>query len=337
MFFSKHIGDDMFRYLFGPVASRRLGISLGIDLFTEKTCSLNCIYCEAGRTQKLTMVRDEYVPFDDVVAELENYSQKNPSPDYVTFAGSGEPTLYRRIEEVILAVKRIFTSVKVAILTNGTLLSNPAVRGEIMAVDLVIPSLDAVSDAVFERINRPAPGLTVTRHIEGLVLFRNEYKGPIWLEIFIVPGINDTEHEIVLFTDAIKRIQPDRVQLNTLDRPAVEAGIVAAQREKLLLIRDSLAKSDIPVDIIARPTRGKQERKLTLDAVQNVIIRTISRRPCTMDDLEIVTGISERGKLDKLVVDLENAGLLEKRMEVRGEFYLLAGMYNRDSHETKKK
>lgn len=314
----------MYRYLFGPVASRRLGISLGIDLFAEKTCSLNCIYCEAGRTRILTLDRKEYVPCDDVVAELVDYRLNNPSPDYVTFAGSGEPTLYRRIEEVIAAVKRTFPSVKVAILTNGTLFPDPAVRREIMDSDLVIPSLDAVSDTVFQRINRPAPGLTVARHIEGLVLFRNEYKGPIWLEIFIVPGVNDDEHEIRLFTDAIRLIRPDRVHINSLDRPAAEPGVVTAQRERLFLIRDSLSKSGIPVDIIARPPRGPSERTLSTDAARDVIVRTVARRPCTMEDLEVVTGINEHERLKTLVNELVDNGILVKQTQARGEFFLLA-------------
>ena len=186
----------MYQYLFGPVPSRRLGISLGIDLVPMKTCSLNCIYCECGSTTNLTLARREYVPLAEVKAEFLHYMSNHPKPDYITFSGSGEPTLNSFIGEAIHFIGSHETGIPVAVLTNGTLLFDSQVRDELKPASVVMPSLDAATDKVFVKINRPHPRLPVERMIDGLVQFRKEFQGQIWLEIFIVPGINDTEPEL---------------------------------------------------------------------------------------------------------------------------------------------
>lgn len=178
----------MYKYLFGPVPSRRLGMSLGIDLVPHKVCSLNCIYCECGSTTKLTIDRKEYVPYDIVIKELEHYFRNNTAPDYITFSGSGEPTLNSRIGDVIRFIKHNIPGIPIAILTNGTLLYQKQVRKELLEADVVLPSLDAASDLIFRKINRPFHKLNINKYIQGLVNFRNEYKGKIWLEVFIIPG-----------------------------------------------------------------------------------------------------------------------------------------------------
>ena len=182
--------------LFGPVPSRRLGISLGIDLVPMKTCTLNCIYCECGKTSHLTLERKEYVSFEAVKKELTHYLAHHARPNYITFSGSGEPTLNSKIGDVIRFLKDRVPDVPVAVLTNSTLFSRKQVRSDIKHAVVVIPSLDAVTEKIFNKINRPSPRLHVDTIIDGLIRFRKEYSGKIWLEVFIIPGMNDTTAEL---------------------------------------------------------------------------------------------------------------------------------------------
>ena len=221
------------KYLFGPVSSRRLGASLGIDLLPFKTCTLDCVYCECAGTTDLTLCRKEYVPVHDVLAELDEVLQKGPALDYVTFAGSGEPLLHSKIGEIINWIKDHFPFYAVAVLTNGTLLQHKEVRAQLSRADLVVPSLDAVTETMFQKINRPHSNLKCWEVISGLVQFRREYRGEICLEIFIVPGMNDTPAELEQIRHVISSINPDRVQLNTLDRAGAEDWVQPATEEEL--------------------------------------------------------------------------------------------------------
>jgi wyosine [tRNA(Phe)-imidazoG37] synthetase (radical SAM superfamily) len=219
------------KYLFGPVNSRRLGFSLGIDLVPFKTCSLNCIYCECGATTDLTTRIDEYVPTTAVLDELEEYLSSGPALDVVTFSGSGEPTLHRDIGLVIDFIKDRFPRYRVAVLTNATMLWKSEVRRALLRADVVIPSLDAVSEEVFGRMLRPAPGVTASQIVEGLTLFGREYGGAIIVEVFIIPGINDSPDELLRIRETCLAVNPASVQLNRLDRPGAEHGIERAGDE----------------------------------------------------------------------------------------------------------
>ena len=236
----------MYKHLFGPVPSRRLGMSLGVDLVPHKVCSLNCIYCECGATTRLTTARDEYVPLKEVLAELGHFFGHHPDPDYITFSGAGEPTLNSRFGEVLSFIKREKPGIRTAVLTNGTLFSDRDVRRELLQADVVLPSLDAATGAAFRKINRPPKHLTVDTYIAGLVEFRKEYRGEIWLEVFILPGYNDDKENLAALREAILNVKPDRVQLNTLDRPGVIGGLRAATREELEKIASGwdLGKAD---------------------------------------------------------------------------------------------
>ncbi len=220
-------------YLFGPIPSRRLGRSLGIDLLPYKTCTLDCVYCECGSTTNCTRKRKEYVPTEEVIAELDQYLSSAPDLDFITFSGSGEPTLHSKIEEIIEFIKTNYSQYKVALLTNATLFTNPQVIEEVTEVDVIVPSLDAVSEAVFQKINNPAPELTSEEVISGLAELRKNYSGQLWLEMFMIPKVNDTGREIELFRETIVRLDPDQVQLNTLDRPGVKSWVLPVSRPKL--------------------------------------------------------------------------------------------------------
>ena len=232
----------MRKYVFGPINSRRLGKSLGVDLVTAKTCSLDCIYCEARATTNLTMTRMEYVPVAEVIAELEATLREIPAPDYITFSGAGEPTLNSGIGKVIDFIKENHPEYRVCLLSNGLLLGDETLQDELRKLDLIIPSLDASSEEEYLYINRPFPGETLEKLINGLSSFRKNIPVKMALEIFVVPGINDSDESIRRFAEAVKRIQPDAIQLNTLDRRGVIGDLQAAPRETLEKFASVLGK-----------------------------------------------------------------------------------------------
>ena len=305
-----------YRYLFGPVPSRRLGISLGIDLVPHKTCLFNCVYCECGRTTNLTCERREYVPTNEVIAELDEFLATAPDLDYVTFAGSGEPTLHSGIGEIISFIKDRYPHYRVAVLTNSALFTDPDLRAALMRADLVVPSLDAVSEEVFVKINRPSPGITAGQVLEGLLDFAREYTGEVWLEIFIVPGVNDTDKELRLLKDAVIAIEPDRVQVNTLDRPGAEDWVRPASPEAIERIAAMLGGN---AGAIGVAYAGRTLPPVTRE-IRETILATIRRRPCTPRDLATLLGIRPTEVAKHLRV-LEAEGLIEAVEEKRGVFY----------------
>ncbi len=308
----------MYKYLFGPVPSRRLGMSLGIDLVPCKVCSLNCIYCECGSTTKLTIDRKEYVPYDIVIQELEHYFINNTSPDYITFSGSGEPTLNSRVGDIIQFIKHNIPDIPIAVLTNGTLLYQKQVRKELLDANVVLPSLDAVSDMPFQKINRPYHDLTIDKYIQGLVDFRNEYKGEIWLEVFIVPGYNDNINDLDLLKKAFERIDPDTIQLNTLDRPGAVSKIRSASRNGLQRIIESWQLDN--VEIIAKSSARKEIKSYRED-YEFAILETIKRRPCTLDDLAKILGL-HINEINKYLDVLESNGKIKTVRQRRGDFFI---------------
>ncbi|MDD4618907.1 MAG: radical SAM protein [Bacteroidales bacterium] len=307
----------MYKYLFGPVPSRRLGISLGVDLVPKKVCSLDCVYCEVGKTTKLTTDRKEYIPLSKIEAELEHFFGNNQDPDYITFSGSGEPTLNSQIGNVLQFIKKKKPNIPVAVLTNGTLLYNQDVTKEILDADLVLPSLDAASQSVFQKINRPHPLLSATKCIEGLVSFRNIYKGKIWLEVFILPGYNNTPHELDALKEAILKINPDRVQLNTLDRPGTVTDIRSATHQELQYVMDRWGLPN--VEIIATSIYRKQLLSYQGN-IESAILETIARRPCTLEDLCAMLGL-HTNEINKYLSTMELEGKIESKLQNRGVFY----------------
>lgn len=307
----------MYKHLFGPVPSRRLGMSLGIDLIPQKICSLNCVYCECGATTSLTRERAEYVPVDEVYTELKDYFKHHPDPDYFTFSGAGEPTLHIHIGEVIAFLKDHRPGIPVAVLSNGTLFGDPEVRGELMQADLVLPSLDAATDLALRRVNRPPRTFHAADYLDGLVQFRKEFKGAIWLEILILPGYNDGEQNLEALKEAVLKINPDRVQLNTLDRPGTFEGLLPAPMSQLKDFASSLEGPEI--EIIAPPQERSQVKSYRAD-VENAILETIVRRPCTLGDMVKILGL-HINEINKYLSKLEEEGRVETIEQERGIFY----------------
>ena len=306
----------MYKYLFGPVPSRRLGMSLGVDLVPHKVCSLNCVYCECGRTTKLTTERKEYIPYDEVVKELSDYFKNNPPPDYITFSGSGEPTLNSRIGEVLHFIKT-HSNVPVAVLTNGTLFYDKEVRKELLDADVILPSLDAAEERAFRKINRPWHKLNIPEYIQGLVDFRNKYKGKIWLEVLIIPGLNDNKENLLALKEAFLKIRPDEIQLNTLDRPGAVENIRAATRKELQNIVDFWNLPQVKI-IASAPDRKKIVSYR--DDTESAILETIKRRPCTLEDLHKILGL-HINEINKYLDVLEDEGKIRSVREKRGLFY----------------
>ncbi len=309
----------MYKHIFGPVPSRRLGMSLGIDLIPKKICSLDCVYCEVGKTTNLTLERREYIKAQDIKKELASYFEKNPDPDYITFSGSGEPTLNIKIGEILEFIKTNKPDIPVALLTNGTMLFHKTVRDEIKGADVVLPSLDAATQDVFNKINRPAKNLTIDKYIKGLIEFRKEFKGKIWLEVFILPGYNDTTQELIKLREIILDINPDTVQLNTLDRPGTVKNLKGATRSELDYVVDILKLDN--VEVIASSNKRKKIKSYRKD-IETAIIETIARRPCTVYDLTEILGI-HINELNKYLDVLDKDGKIITSKQERGIFYSL--------------
>ncbi len=275
-----------YQHLFGPVHSRRLGMSLGIDVVPYKYCPLNCVYCEVHHTTHLVDKREEFFPVDEILAELKDFMKDKPELDYITFSGAGEPTLYIKLGYLINQIKQLYPKYKLALLTNGVLLSDAALRKEIRACDLILPSLDSATQAGYERIDRPIAGLKVEDMIQGLVELRKEYRGPIWLEIFMIPGINDAEEELDALAQAVARIRPDLVQLNSLDRPGSESWVKPLGIKALMQAKKYLeARLTMPVEIIAKVKHGDDRLDEELEAL---VHGALSDHPHTAEELSLV-------------------------------------------------
>ena len=308
-----------YKYIFGPILSRRLGISLGIDLVVHKTCSLDCVYCECGKTTNLTLEQKEYVRFSDIKKELDHFWTHNDDPDYITFSGSGEPTLNNRLGQIIEYIKDNKPHIKTAVLTNSTLFDDSAVRQALLKADLVIPSLDALSKKAFVRINRPDKGLNITDILKGIELFTREYKGEIWLEVFILPGFNNSESDLMLLKEAIRKIDPDLVQLNTLDRPGTMSDIKPASKLELERVREILGFDNIAI-IAKIDDNIKVSPKIETKDINAAILKTISRRPCTKQDLLQLLGVDMQ-ILEKHITLLEQEKIILGKLRERGMFY----------------
>jgi wyosine [tRNA(Phe)-imidazoG37] synthetase (radical SAM superfamily) len=290
-------------YVFGPVPSRRLGLSLGVDVIPRKLCNLDCVYCEVGRTDKRAMRRMEYLPAAEIVEEIRSAVENKPAIDFITFSGSGEPTLNSKLGEIVNAVKQ-FTSIPVAIITNGTLLYQDDVRHDLMQADVVLPSLDTVTAEMFQKVSRPHPKLMIGEILRGLKLFRQEYKGKIWLEILLVKGYNDNDEEILLMKQILEEIKPDKIQLNTVIRPPTESWAQPVSEERMREIKNMFG---VGCEVIGTFAGNADQLNATIGVGD--IITLLRRRAMTLDELEEAYG-KAREELVALIDVLELNGLI---------------------------
>ena len=273
------------QYVYGPVPSRRLGRSLGIDLVPFKTCSYDCIYCQLGRTTNKTTELREYVPVQGVLDELASRLPFDPAPVFIGLAGSGEPTLHARIGDLIAGIKKM-TSIPVAVLTNGSMLWRPEVRAGIGNADLVLPSLDAGDQHSFERVNRPHHDISFDRMTEGLTAFAAGFRGTIWLEVFVLAGLTDGADGIRRIAAIAKRIHPARVQLNTVSRPPAEGDALAASSETLEQLRRLFSGFS---EVIAE--RHQVKPSDSVGSTEDEVLALLARRPCTVEGISVGLGL----------------------------------------------
>ena len=284
--------------------SRRLGRSLGIDIVPLKHCTLDCVYCQLGRTTQKTIERRDYVPVEAVLTELRDTLKKGLKADFITISGSGEPTLNSRLGDLIDGIKKI-TDIPVAIITNGTLLYREDVRADCAKADVVVPSLDAGDEAAFQKVNRPYRDISIEKLVDGLVTFRKEFPGRIWLEVFLVEGLNTDIAEIDKIRGLIKRISPDKVQLNTAVRPTADPAIKKVDAEKLEIIARQIGDgcevvADLPPRHSIKDMHGTSEDILSM----------LKRRPCSLNDISSGLGIPPNEAL-KHITELQHRGLID--------------------------
>jgi len=291
------------KHVFGPVPSRRLGFSLGVDPVVPKTCTLDCVYCELGPTADRTVTRRPYVPVDGILEELGARLAEHPDLDFITLSGSGEPTLNSDIGRLIDGIKAM-TDVPVAVLTNGTLLTDPDVRAALMRADVVAPSIDAVSRAAFNGVNRPHESLDPAAIADALVTFAREYRGKIWLEVVFVEGLNDDSGEVERIAAIIDDVKPDRVHVNTVVRPPAVPSARALTPARL----ESIARRLGPAAEVIASATGPSQATAVSDA-SAVVIAMAARRPVTAFDVARSTGTSQAAAA-KMLNDLAEKGVL---------------------------
>jgi wyosine [tRNA(Phe)-imidazoG37] synthetase (radical SAM superfamily) len=275
------------KYTYGPVPSRRLGYSLGIDIIPYKNCSFNCVYCQLGKTTNITTERKEYTPVKDVISDIKIAAAVDRRVDYFTFSGSGEPTLHAGIKTLIHETKRL-TPVPIAVLTNSSLMNQKSVQTDLLEADLILPTLCAVTETVFERVNRPHKDISIRSIIQALIDFRKSYTGNIWLEIMLVKGINDQKEELEKLRRAADMIEPDKIHINTVIRPPSERSALPLSIDELERARSILGdKAEIIVDF------KKDLAPERFTDTQSQVMNTIRRRPVTLKDIESITGLNK--------------------------------------------
>jgi len=303
------------KYLYGPVPSRRLGLSYGVDIVPFKVCTLDCVYCQLGRTVEKTVKRMDFAPVEEILAELTEALAEGPKADFITIGGSGEPTLHCRLGELIDGIKGI-TDIPAALLTNGTLFDRKDVRDDCANLDVVLPSLDAGDEQTFRRIDRPEPTISLENVISGLCALREEFAGQIWIEVFLVPSINAASRQIARIKEAIDRIRPDKVQLNTAVRPTADPNVVKLSAEKLQDIALRLGPlCEVIADFSIIPdgqVTGADKLGVHFDTAEKVqtVLSMLKRRPCSLDDITTALSVSRR-QARKYVAQLQGAGLVE--------------------------
>ncbi|NLA40605.1 MAG: radical SAM protein [Smithella sp.] len=275
------MGSTVFKYVYGPVPSRRLGRSLGLDLIPFKTCSYNCIYCQLGNTTDLTIERRNYVPADDVLAELKEKLASGITCDYISLAGSGEPTLCASTGKLIAGIKEM-TDIPISVITNGALLYLPEVRRELKRADLVIPSLDAGDAALFDYVNRPHPDIVFERVVEGLIAFAGDFSGRLLLEVLLVSGVSGLGDEVKNIAALAEKIRPEKVQLGTVTRPALEDFACAVKPEQMKKLAGLFTGK---VELLPNDQPVVSVLDATSEATDADILNLLARRPCSLEGI----------------------------------------------------
>jgi wyosine [tRNA(Phe)-imidazoG37] synthetase (radical SAM superfamily) len=295
-----------YKRLYGPVPSRRLGRSLGLDMVPMKMCCYDCIYCQLGPTTEHTTHRSECTDIDQVLADLERWLDDGGTADYLTFAGCGEPTLNLNLGEAIARARQM-TDIPTCVLTNGALLWKQGVRDSAMQADLIIPSLDAGTEDTFRRINRPANRLTLDQVIDGLCETASAFHGEVWLEVMLVAGVNDSDQELAALGEAVRDVGAARVQINTVVRPSGTEAVERVDNGKLVRARVILGAT---ATVISSAWEHGVPEGAEYD--EQEVLALISYRPCTMKDVAHGLGMHPNEAL-KHLLHLVSAGELQQQ------------------------
>ncbi|HTX69300.1 MAG TPA: radical SAM protein [Thermoleophilia bacterium] len=299
--------------VYGPVPSRRLGRSLGVDLVPFKTCTFDCIYCQLGRTTDRTTQRARWHDPDEVLAQI--CAHLRTHPDVIALAGSGEPTLADGIGEVVDGIKSL-TDIPLAVITNGSLLGDATVQRDLRHVDIILPSLDAVDEQSFRTINRPHGSISFNELVDGLISFRAAFSGRVWLEIMLLDGHTATEARVEKLAALAARIQPDKVQLNTVARPPAEPQARPVTPERLAGFADAFTP---PAEVVA----GAPEPQTGCEATAADVLALVRRRPCTAADVAAGLGM-HRNEALKALSALVDTGELRSRNHDGRAYYAAA-------------
>lgn len=317
-----------FRYVFGPVRSGRLGLSLGLDLLGDAICSFDCVYCEVGPTRVLTTQRAAYVPARDILDELSRWRDAAGGPeglpDVVTLGGSGEPCLNSEIGEIIAGVRRILPGVPVAVLTNSAHLADPAVRRDLAGADVVLPSLDTLVPKEMARLNRCAKGLDPQALRDGLLAFRAEFSGRICLEVLLARGYNDSAENLEALRAFIPRLAPDRVDVVTLTRPGTLPGVQPVDAATLDAWRAALGALPAAADAAEQTRREHQqavpETGESCPGAEDLILASALRRPQTAEQLAYALRLPP-GRVREVLETLVRQGKLTELRQDGGSYY----------------
>lgn len=311
-------------HVYGPLRSRRLGWSLGVDPLLMKTCNLNCVYCQLGPTPSVNGKSPSYPPISVILHQLRLALADSDPVDHITISGSGEPTLHEEIGSLIRGIKTM-TEVPVAVITNGTLFSLPRVREALCRADVVLPSLVAAEPSMFHRIARPIGQLMVEDVVAGLVAFRRQFQGRLWLEIMLVQGLNETPEQLDRLRVAIDAIRPDRIHLNTVVRPPATNRAQPVSPNRMAQIASYLGpRCEVILD-----NRQTAERPAN-EALTETVVEIVARRPMTLDDLADAVGISP-AVVAPCVDRLMDAGVVRSKLHQGRLYYAVTGEVIRES------
>jgi wyosine [tRNA(Phe)-imidazoG37] synthetase (radical SAM superfamily) len=294
---------EAYQYLFGPVPSRRLGRSLGVDLIPFKTCTMDCVYCQLGETTCEISERGDYVPMRDVLAELDRWHAQGGVADHITLAGSGEPTLHSHFGDVFRWVRE-HTDMASVLLTNGSLLHVPEVRADAALADKVKVTLSAWDEASFQQIHRPAQGVTFDLLVKGERAFREEYGGELSVEVFIVDGVNSQADKVLHIADVVDSINPDRIDVNTAVRPPAVAGVAPSSAEHLQALAEVFGPK---AEVVAS---FKKQGTPALEISEEDLLGLIKRHPATCLQLAREFNLSEN-RMYKTLKKMVSEGLLQ--------------------------
>jgi len=310
--------------IYGPVPSRRFGLSLGVDIVPHKVCSHDCIYCQLGPTDRLTSEPEEFYSIDEIMADVEEALGDCGPLDVVTLAGSGEPTLYSKLGELIDRLKAACDA-PVLLITNGALLWRAKVAAAALKADILAPSLDAGDEETFRRVNGPPPDITFELFLRGLRAVTNAHPGEVRLEVMLIKGVNDSDESIAAIARILPTLRFDRIDVNTPVRPPVpERGALPCDEGTLARALAAFGPKAAPIGKFGDRPRGHAARVRAFDDRDKDVRETLMRRPCTLDDLAASLSM-HRHEIVKILEKLSAAGLVEERKSGDAVYYSVPG------------